>query len=192
MNKNIIHFLFLITLLFSCGERYEEDPITVVFRGESKRILGEWHINKILIDNIDSTSLIYVDSLKICSYYKFEKYDKTYDSRFLYIKKEKDKDYYNFHRYPTGVNTFTNNISYWWKNGTENSPIIFEHGGYEIWVTAGYFKPYGPIGNFGNLNSGNSTFSGLITWLIKKLTTKEFIIQTTFKNRLYEIQFKKI
>jgi hypothetical protein len=90
--------ILFILFIFACSKRYDEDPFTMHFTGLKKRISGEWHMKKILIDGQDFTHLIYMDTVPFYSVYVFgafrkenglgEMIAKTYDENFSTNEKD--------------------------------------------------------------------------------------------------------
>jgi hypothetical protein len=159
--------LLLVALLFSCSKRYEDDPITMKFVALKKRIEGEWHIEKILIDEQDYTYIIDVDSLKIYSIYDFDK-PAPYTGGITIYNKDKTLKY----------GWFQYSIFY-----KENENLIFKGTPQTYLDSTGTVPSYGAINNIG---------SGVdLPWEIKKLTKKEFHLVTNYQSKQYELFFTK-
>ncbi|CAG0988311.1 MAG: hypothetical protein HND27_10135 [Bacteroidetes bacterium] len=163
-------FLFLVLASLwptACTKRYEEDPFTMHFVRMRKRIIGEWHIKKILIDSEDYTHLLYMDTVPFYSTYICSEYTKyKYWTQGRLEVRTIDNEY--------KINTMRFVFE-----GTKFNTIYFE-----------LLKPtmlkkytYGPLNEFGGI---------LPHWAILKLTKKEMHLGYNEKNKLYEIYFEKI
>jgi hypothetical protein len=182
--QKLIKLLFLFLVLASllpnaCTKRYEEDPWTMHFVRMRKRITGEWHMKKILIDGQDFTHLIYLDTVPFYSVYVFSGYRRTLHTGDVILK--------------------TNDG----KHETQYKDIAFEFTGnkslysldkiYFIQDPTIYIYSFGPINNFLPLSSqmGNPLYGKYLDWVILKLTPKEMHLQTTYVNQTYDLFFEK-
>ena len=134
-----------------------------------KRISGTWDIQQILIDGIDSTQLIYIDSLKIFSKYSFSNFNSP------------DRDHHNQLKVETYNSSFKyDRLNFYLGPGPY---MEFQLKGYP-WDSIVIHKTIIPHGAI-------NLFDGNITWTIQKLTKKEFHITNTYNSKKYEIFFHK-
>jgi hypothetical protein len=175
--QKLIKLLFLFLVLASllpnaCTKRFEEDPFTMHFVRMRKRITGEWHMKKILIDGQDFTHLIYTDTVPFYSIYVFSEYSripkkgtleiKSYDNRFII-----DKYAFRYLKYNMSLDK-QKTISFYTVTPTND--------------TLSDIFSYGPINKFG----GNTS-----SWNIWNLTKKNMHLSTNFQNQYYELFFEK-
>jgi len=88
---------FLLQIVIACKKnRMEEDPFWIGGHNPRKRIGGEWRLEKILINNIDSSIYLDIDSLNIIRELKFEEgfYPKGKESSAVFISFKRKNDLY--------------------------------------------------------------------------------------------------
>ncbi|NUM50985.1 MAG: hypothetical protein HUU48_07695 [Flavobacteriales bacterium] len=184
MHKPKLIKLFLLLLVLgslwpaACTKRYEEDPFTMHFVRMRKRITGEWHMKKILIDGADYTNLIYNDSTPLYSIYVFSSYRRTLHVGDMILKTH-DSNY--------STNYKDVAFAFIGKKGNEGLDKI-----YFMQHPINNYS-FGPINNFFPLSSqmGNPLYGTYLQWDIKKLTKKEMQLLIDYNNQKYEIYFDK-
>jgi hypothetical protein len=165
--KSYLITFFIITFL-SCNKRYEDDPYKMKFISLKKRIEGTWVINKIVIDGIDSSQLLSVDSLDIYNRYTFDTFSKQYTDGSLSVYRDK-------------TNRSFKSLTYDFLSDGKRIELTINNVSLDS-VRLKTFKPYGPINSF----APNKYY-----WEIKRLTKEEFIISINENYKIYELQFKK-
>lgn len=168
-------FLGLILCSLSCSKRYDEDPITMKLVGLQKRILGEWQIAKILIDQNDYTSIIDVDSLQIFSIYHFSNYSNHHGIGKLEVKTKNEKHSYNRLEFAFNQSDRNNSVVFYLSENADSWDYLLKN---KIII------PFGPINEFAGFAAG--------PWDIFKLTKKEFHVSQIVNSIKYELFFKKI
>ena len=164
----LINIFFLILILSGCSTRYEDDPLSMKLVSIKKRLSGTWDIKQILINGVDSTQLIYIDSLKIFSKYSFSSFNGPDSDHRQVLKIETYNSYLKYDR----LNFYIGHghIEFHWRGYSWDSLVIHKT-----------IIPHGAI----------NLFDGNISWTIQKLTKKDFHITDNYNNKKYEIFFHK-
>lgn len=173
-----LFFIFLLAVIiipYACTKRYEEDPWTMHFVRMRKRITGEWHMKKILIDGQDFTHLIYTDTVPFYSVYVFSGYRRDLLEGDVILKTLDGK-------YSTNYKDITFDLTKGEFGHKET--IIFQHiGGLQLNIFS-----YGAINKIWKEGDNPSI---TYPWRILKLTQKEMHLQTTYDNQTYDLFFEK-
>lgn len=177
MMKPILLFLYIVVFslfLFACNKRYEDDPITMKLVSLKKRIVGEWTLEKVLVDGADSSHIIFDDSLRIFSKFHFKYYDKRDNDGVVIVSNYNNTYIFNDVRYFLGseANSFV-------KPGQISLSLGTLIEGY---VKSRGLKIYGPINNFS---------SNTYPWDIQKLTKKEMHLLQEHNSKQYKLFFTK-
>ncbi len=173
MRNPIIIFILLFFsfyMIYSCSKRHENDPFTVQFKSLKKRIIGEWHMKKIMIDDEDFSYLIEMENDTFFSIYTIFEFNGAEQKGKMEVKTKNEKFLIDRFVYPS--------IVIYYNSKRKNSEILFTR-----------FSPipsYGPINDFYYANNIRPP-----TWEILRLSRKEMLLRTLFNNQIYEISFEK-
>jgi hypothetical protein len=179
-----LFFIFLLAVIiipYACTKRYEEDPWTMHFVRMRKRITGEWHMKKILIDEQEFSHLIEMENDTFFSVYEFKEFTKKKNGGDV-VMKTKNKKYLQEYIY------FHLN-----KSETNNNSIYFT--GNNTGLTLGpinYFEPARIDSTFDYGSQTNYIIIGFwYEWEIKKLTRKQMHLSIYVDFKHYELFFEK-
>ncbi len=174
----VITLLAFTTIFIGC-KKYEEGPKFITFRSVKSRLTnGEWKLDKLTVSGIDSTS-----DYKLLGFsYNFTKVSSTAtSSSSLY-------DYTQTYTYGGVLNTASGYV-YFSNHGDDiQMELSSYYTGYNTYVPPIFGGDDGSSNSNGYYSS--STGSAPI-WTIKKLTNKEFWMETTLSGRKYVMQLVK-
>jgi len=160
----ILTAIILLGFLFGCS-RYEDGPC-ISFRSPTSRILGTWQVEKLLINDIDSTEAY---RQKIGCEWEFT-------DELFYDDGERYKFYYN-----NCVDDTIRKCLWYFDNYKKNM----------IWVGTGIdtaTNPIGPIGRWGSWDILRLTNDEMHLWI----NPPQNIIWNVSKETTYYLELKKL
>jgi hypothetical protein len=156
-NRKILYTLVLLLFIAAC--KYEDGPLSL--RSKYQRLEGEWKIEHLEIDGIDSTQR-YIDSCNCnLKFIKFDDYGWG-DGQLIKLG------------YCKWAASITTGLEGYWKF-SKNKKI------FHVWLNINGCK-YKGIGPIGCIDSD---------WEIHRLTKTEFWFTTTIQNKVYTFKFKR-
>jgi hypothetical protein len=172
----IITILVFTTAIFIGCKKYEDGPKFITFRSVKSRLThGEWKLEKLTVNGIDSTA--YYNSKGFS--YSFTKVSSTTTS-------SSGGNLYNYAQTYTAFDTLNTASGYvFFSNHGDNIQMVLGsyYSGYNTGVPVVFGGDTGSSGGYYSSAGSNAP-----VWTIKKLTHKEFWLETTITGKQYSMQ----